>query len=206
MRLFVLGATGGIGRALLEQASRRGHQIVAFVRSPQRMGPPRPWVTIVEGDPRHSTQLQAAMAGCEAVLSALGPPIPLTGRTTIMGDGAKATIGAMAAAGPRRLLLISGELQFPDAGAMAALMRATLLRQLAKDQAELERVTQSSGLDWTIVRPTRLTNGALSGAYRAEKGRLPRGPRGISRADVAHFLLGAAERGEHVREIVGLAR
>src|SRR5262249_7516999 len=106
----------------------------------------------------------------------------------------------------RRLLLISGELQFPDAGAMAALMRATLLRHLSKDQAELERAARSSGLDWTIVRPTRLTDGALSGTYRAEEGRLPRGPGSISRADVAHFLLGAAERGEHVRAIVGLAR
>jgi hypothetical protein len=38
----------------------------------------------------------------------------------------------------------------------------TLLRHLSKDQTELERVTQSSALDWTIVRPARLTHGALT--------------------------------------------
>jgi hypothetical protein len=88
---------------------------------------------------------------------------------------------------------------------MMAVMRATLLRHLDPDQAELERVTRASGLDWTIARPTRLTH-AEAGTYRAEVGRLPPRAKGISRADVAHFLLGAVERGDHVREIVGLAR
>ncbi|HEY8134182.1 MAG TPA: NAD(P)H-binding protein, partial [Thermoanaerobaculia bacterium] len=38
MRLIILGATGGTGRALLEQARSRGHQVTAFVRSPQKLG------------------------------------------------------------------------------------------------------------------------------------------------------------------------
>jgi putative NADH-flavin reductase len=149
------------------------------------------------------------MPDCDAVVSALGPPLPPRNwprPTTLLGDGARATVEAMRGAGVRRLLVISGDVMFPDGGPMMALMRATLLRHLVRDDIELERVTQSSELDWTIARPTRLTNGALTGVYRAEEGRLPRGAKGISRADVAHFLLGAAERGEHVRQIVGLAR
>jgi uncharacterized protein YbjT (DUF2867 family) len=40
MQLFIIGATGGTGRALVEQASRRGHRVTAFVRSPEKLGAP----------------------------------------------------------------------------------------------------------------------------------------------------------------------
>jgi putative NADH-flavin reductase len=205
MHLLVLGATGGIGRELVAQATARGHVITAFVRSPQKIDASSKSVKVVEGDPRDPRQLEKAMAHCDAVISSLGPPIPFTGKTTIMGDAAAATLRAMQAVGLRRLVIVSGDLQFPSGGP-PWLVRVTLLRHLAKDQAELERVTRSSALDWTIVRPTRLTDGAGAGTYRAEAGKMAAGAKAISRSDVAHFLLGAAERGEHVRQVVGLAR
>jgi putative NADH-flavin reductase len=205
MHWLVLGATGGIGRALVAQAVARSHRVTAFVRSPKRMDPSLTDVRVIEGDPRSATQLESAMVGCEGVLSTLGPPIPFTGRTTIMGDAAASTIHAMRATGLRRLVIVSGDLQFPDGGP-PWLVRATLLRHLARDQLELEQLTRSSGLDWTIVRPTRLTNGGLTRVYRAEEERLPRGAKAISRLDVAHFLLRAMERGESIGRIVGLAR
>jgi len=77
---------------------------------------------------------------------------------------------------------------------------------VARDSAEMERIVVASGVDWTIVRPPRLTNGPLTGRYRVEDGRLPRRGIFISRADVAHFLLRELEHGEHLRQIVGLAR
>lgn len=205
MRLFVIGATGGTGRALVEQAAGRGHQVTAFVRSPQKLGAPAAGVTVVAGDPRQATELGAAMPGCDAVISALGPPMPFTGKTTILGDGARATVEAMAAAGVRRLLVVSGDLQFADAGRMVALIRATLMRHLARDQADMERVVMASDLEWTVARPTRLTHAAASGAYRVAPDHLPRAARAISRADVASFLHAAAERGEHLHSVVGLA-
>jgi uncharacterized protein YbjT (DUF2867 family) len=104
-----------------------------------------------------------------------------------------------------RLLVISGDLQFVDSGA-PWLVRVTLLRHLSKDQAAMEKAIQSSALDWTIVRPTRLTNGDLTGVYRVETGNLPPGAKPISRRNVAHLLLATAERGEHVHQVVGLAR
>lgn len=208
MQLLILGATGGTGRALVEQASQRGHRVTAFVRSPEKLGPPLSGVTAVRGDPRNAAQLVDALRGCDAVLSALGPPLPPRSwprSTTILGDAARSTVLAMTSAGVRRVLFISGDLMFPDGGP-PALLRVTLLRHLAKDQAEMERVVRASELDWTLVRPTRLTNGPFTGEQRFEVGAMPRAPRGISRADVADFLLGAAERGDHLREIVGLAR
>jgi putative NADH-flavin reductase len=203
MRLFILGATGGTGQSLLAQAGKRGHQITAFVRSPQKLGALRGSVTVRQGDPRSVADLRDALSGHDAVLSALGPPGP--GRTTILRDCARSIVAAMQAEGPRRLLVVSAAVLFQDAGILAAVLRRTLLRNVAEDAAEMERVVMASGLDWTIVRPPRLTNGLLKGAYQVEDGRMPQGRLSLSRADLAHFLLGEVERGAHVRQIVGLA-
>jgi putative NADH-flavin reductase len=107
--------------------------------------------------------------------------------------------------GVRRLLIVSAAMLFPDAGIVPAIVRRTFLRNVAEDSTEMERVVMASGLDWTIVRPPRLTNGALTEDYRVEDGRLPAGRLTISRADVAHFLLDELERGTHIGQIVGMA-
>ena len=70
----------------------------------------------------------------------------------------------------------------------------------------MERIVRASGLDWTIARPPRLTNGALTRAYGVADGRMPFGAGlTISRADVADFLLEEVERPAHVGQMVGLA-
>lgn len=204
MRLLLLGATGGTGLALLEQARARGHEVTAFVRSPHKLGAPRDGVDVRRGDPRSAAELRAVLPGHDAVVSTLGPPGP--GRSTILGEGARSTVAAMQAVGPRRLLVVSAAVLFESAGILATILRRTLLRNVAADAAEMERTVVASGLDWTIARPPRLTNGPLTARYRVENGRLPGGSlASISRADVAHFLVGELERGAHAREIVGMA-
>jgi putative NADH-flavin reductase len=204
LRLFILGATGGTGRALVDQARERGHQVTAFVRSPQRLGAPRAGVTVREGDPRNVAALSAALPGHDAVVSALGPPG--AGRTTILRECARSTVAAMQVAGVRRLLVVSAAMLFEDAGMLFAVLRRILLRNVAEDSVGMERMVMASGLDWTIVRPPKLTNGPLTQHYRVEDGRMPHGSIFLSRADVAHFLLGELEGGAHARRIVGMAR
>jgi putative NADH-flavin reductase len=204
MRLLILGATGGTGQALIAQASDRGHSITAFVRSPQKLGSLRDRVTVRQGDPRSVAELQAVLPGHDAVLSALGPPGP--GPTTILGSAASSTVAAMLTAGPRRLIVVSAAVLFDDLGIPGRILRRTLLRNIAADSAEMERVVRGSGLDWTIARPPRLTNGPLTGRYRVENGQLPGRSAwaSISRADVAHFVLAELELGAHLHHIVGL--
>jgi putative NADH-flavin reductase len=203
MRLFILGATGGIGRALIDQSLERGDAVTAFVRSPEKLGRPREGLTVLEGDPRNADELRVSLPGHDAVLSALGPPGP--GPTTIHRDCARSTLAAMKAAGVRRLLIVSAAVLFENQGFSYWLLRSTLLRNIAEDTAAMERLVVASGLDWTIARPPRLTNGPLTGCYRAEDDRAPRGGRSVSRADVAHFLLEELERGAHVGRVVGMA-
>jgi putative NADH-flavin reductase len=203
MRLLILGATGGTGRALVEQASGRGHQVTAFVRSPQKLGAPRDGVTVLRGDPLSVADLSTVLPGHDAVLTAIGPPG--VGRTTIFRDSGRSAVEAMSAAGPRRLLVVSLAALFENAGLTVALFRHIVLRNIVVDAAEMERSVISSGLDWTIVRPPRLTNGPLTRLYRVADGRMPRGRVSVSRADVAHFLLNELEERRHLHEIVGMA-
>jgi len=206
MRLLILGATGGTGRALLVQALERGHEITAFVRSPQKLAPFTGRIAVRQGDPRNVADLAAVLPGHDAVVSALGPPGP--GPTTILRDGARSAVEAMQTGGPRRLIVVSAAVLFDDLGILGALLRRTLLKNVAEDSAEMERIVMASGLEWTIARPPRLTNGPLTGRYRVENGHLPdrSALASISRSDVARFLLTELEHSMHIHHIVGIAR
>jgi putative NADH-flavin reductase len=204
-RLFVLGATGGTGQAIVAQALERGHRVTAFVRSPDKLGPPRDGLTVVRGDPLDQAALAAALPGHDGVLSALGPPGPR--KTTISGDAARSTVAAMNATGLRRLLVVGVAVLFTDIGLLPAIIRRTFLRHVADDSAVMERIVTASDLDWTIVRPPRLTNGPRS-RYSIADDALPPGAGAnatVSRADVAHFMIEEVERAAHVRRIVGMA-
>jgi putative NADH-flavin reductase len=201
-RLFVLGATGRIGRAFIEQAIQHDHGVTALVRSPEKLGHLRAWVSVHSGDPRSLEDLHAALPGHDVVISALGPPG--IGPTTIHRNAARSTIVAMQAAGIRRLLIVSAAVLFENEGFFYWLARNTFLRNVAEDTAAMERVVMATDLDWTIVRPPRLTMGALTGRYAVAEGRMPRGRQSISRADVAHFLLEEVEHPRHVRRMVGI--
>jgi len=202
-RIFILGATGGIGRSLIDQALDRGHEGTAFVRSPDKLGARRERISVVQGDPRNVDQLRAALPGHDAVFSALGPPGP--GRTTIHRDCARSTIAAMQDTGVRRLLIISAAVLFEDHGLLFWLVRKTFLRNVAEDASGMERMVKASGLDWTVARPPSLTTGPFTGSYEVADDRMPRGRLSISRADVAHFLLDELAANAHVGRIVGMA-
>lgn len=206
LRLFILGATGGIGRELVDQALKRHHRVTAFVRTPQKLGVPREGLMVIQGHVLDSEAIAAALAGHDAVLSALGPPGP--GRTTITSDGARAAVAAMIAEGVNRLLIVGVALLFEDAGIFASVLRGTLLRNVARDSAKMERIVKANPLDWTIVRPPRLTNGPRTEHYGVADDHLPPGAGGtatLSRADVAHFMLDEVEQSAHVRRVVGIA-
>jgi putative NADH-flavin reductase len=204
-KLVVIGATGGIGRAVIEQAKQRGHEVTALARAPEKLGTVADGVNVIRGNPLDAEVVKRALAGHDAVLSALGPPG--LAHSTVQQDGARSVVAAMQSLSMRRLLLVSAALLFKDGGLLVAILRNTLLRDVSRDCAEAESIVMGSDLEWTIARPPRLTNGSLTRNYRATDGHMPEGAGALlSRADVAHFLLDEVERAQHVRQIVGLAR
>jgi putative NADH-flavin reductase len=89
-----------------------------------------------------------------------------------------------------------------DAPLFSRLFARTLLRDIYADKAIGEELVRGSGVDWTIVQPAQLTDGPLTGQYRAGIHLKHRGMPKISRADVAHFILRLLEHNEYNRNIV----
>jgi putative NADH-flavin reductase len=204
MRLFVLGATGRTGSEIVDLALSRGHEVTAFVRSPQKLQPVSS-LNIVQGDLRDRNAFAAALTGHDAVLSAIGArPREALRPCTLMTDCASSTVDAMKAAGVTRLAIVSAAVLFPEKGLLFAFFR-WLLKHHARDLGGMERIVQMSGLEWTIARPPRLTK-SRDVQLRALRSALPPGGRTASFRSVATFMLDAVERRSHAHEVVGLAR
>jgi putative NADH-flavin reductase len=230
MRLFIVGATGGIGAQLVEQALARGHRVTAFVRVPEKVGRTHERLTIVGGDPLDAEQLRQALPDNDVVLSAIGPsprPRPsfavsrifrknlstgnghtgngLNGRTahTVHRDLAHSLVPAMESAAVRRLVAVSSAFLFSDA-LVPAVFGRLFFHDTVKDAAEMESTIVASRLQWTIVRPPELTDGSRTEHYRVKDGHLPGFGFRVSRADVAHFMLDEVEASRHLRKVVGV--
>jgi putative NADH-flavin reductase len=72
MKLLIFGATGGTGRQLVDQALAQGHEVTAFVRNPARMTTQHQKLKVVKGNVMDCHSVGAAVAGQDAVFSALG--------------------------------------------------------------------------------------------------------------------------------------
>jgi putative NADH-flavin reductase len=203
MKLFILGATGGIGQHLLRLALEHGHQVTAYVRSPQKIGSKHERLKVVQGDVFDSDQMAHSMAGHDAVLSSFGPLTIL--HSTLRREFGRTLTGAMRKSGVRRTEIVSAAFLFHDLSFFGRFLKATLFRQMVPDMAGMEAEVSQSDLDWTIVRPPRLTNGPGRQSYRVADGSLPKSGFLISRADVAHFVIGEAENPTHLKQIVGVA-
>jgi len=203
MRLFILGATGAIGKHLVEIALVRGHEVTAYVRSPRKIHAGRERLTVVRGDVFDAEEMARQMTGHDIVLSAFGPTTVRA--STLRRDFGRALAVALRKSGVRRVQLVSAAFLFPDIGSFGEILKATLFRRMIPDMAGMEAEVSQGDLDWTMVRPPRLTNGPATNAYRVGDGNLPPGGFFISRADVAQFMIGEAENPAHGRQIVGLA-
>jgi putative NADH-flavin reductase len=149
-------------------------------------------------------ELAAALDGHDAVLSALGTRG--LAATSVLVDSARASMEAMRRVGLRRLLLISSSLVDSRSGWLSLVISQTLLRHVANDQRAMEKLVTQSDLDWTVLRPALLSDGALTRRYAVSSASdgIPASHAGMSRQDVAHMMLDTVERGAHLREIVWL--
>jgi hypothetical protein len=79
------------------------------------------------------------------------------------------------------------------------------LRDHYADLAQMEEVLRDSGLDWTVLRPPRLTDKPVTGTYRTAYDQNIHRGLFASRADVAHYMLWALDQPETFRRTVGIA-
>ena len=221
MKLTIFAATGGIGHQILDQALLAGHDVTAVVRNPGKL--PAGAMRVLGADlsgPDPAT-LDLAVRGADAVLSGLGPRS--LSEAGVASQGTREMVQAMKAAKVRRLVVVSaapiGTVPSPgrpnppkhDAGdgffmrnLLSPLTKAILKRHYA-DLALMEDIVRESCLDWTIVRPPRLTNKLLTGTYRTAYGHNLLGGVTISRANVGHLMLRVLDQPESINQVIGIA-
>jgi putative NADH-flavin reductase len=205
MKVVVLGATGGTGLEIVRQAIGRGHSVTAFVRSPERLKPFRDRVNVKQGNLLNSSELEEVLKGQEAVLSAFGPRVPIAKTDqALLKEFAGALTAAMWRARVKRVIVESTAFLFKDSiFPPTYLVGRLLFPSLVADACAMEQLFERSQLDWTLIRPPRLTDGRHSGKYRIREGRLPRFGFSISRADVADCFLSLLDGERAIQKIVG---
>ena len=205
MKLLVIGAGGETGEAVVEEALTLGHEVTAFVHSPAEYK--RTGIRVIAGDARNKTIMLEAIQGQEVVLDTLGGHLPFL-NTTLETDTALNVMEAMKEAGVRRLIVLStigeGESASNVHSYYKHLFMTTLLRGVMKDKAGLEAAVQRSDLDWIIVRPAGLSNGAAKG-IRIVSPKTGEKVRFITRTDVAHFMLEQLASDQYLHQAVGIA-
>ena len=207
MKLLVLGATGGTGLEIISQAIERGHSLTAFVRAPDPLKRFGDRIAVIRGDLLNSSELQRVLKGHDAVLSGFGPRLPIAkADATLLQRFAAALTGGMLEAGIRRVVVESTAFLFKDSMIPPThLIGRLFFPDVVRDACEMEEVFRKSGLDWTMVRPPRLTDKPRTGEYRVKEGHLPRFGFTISRADVADFMIKAGENHTSVGKVIGVS-
>jgi putative NADH-flavin reductase len=219
MKLTIFAASGRIGREAVEQAMAVSHDVTAVVRDPTKLSREVRIVRADLGTPEPAA-VESAVEGADAVLSCLGPRS--MAEIGIASQGTRAIVRAMQATGARRIVVVSaapiGTVPSPDRPKppkhdpgdgffmrlVSPMLKAALRRPYA-DLALMEDIVRDSGLDWTVIRPPRLTNKPLTGTYRSAYGQNLHRGFFIGRADVAHLMLRVLERSETIKEVIGIA-
>ena len=192
MKVVILGATGGTGRELVKQALELGHDVTAFVRDPSKLKLEHEKLSLVQGNMLDAASLEKAVAGKDAVISALGSPG--LGKSTDLSEGTANIIRVMDNTGVKRLIFES-TVGIDDSRDHAPWIARkfffpVVLKNIFADKEIQERYIKASDLDWTIVRPARLTNGPRTSNYRIGNEINENAvSKTISRADTAEFML-----------------
>ncbi|MCH6162041.1 NAD(P)-dependent oxidoreductase [Streptomyces marispadix] len=214
MRFTVFGATGGTGRQLVRQALDAGHEVTAVVRNPARLpvpdGEASARLEVVTADVTDPESLVPAVAGRDAVLSALGAPGNKS--AGIASRGTRAVLSAMEEAGVRRYIGVSAAPVVAWGEGETLLFRTVVvplvrraLRRVYEDLAVMEDAIRASDADWTVVRPPKLTDEPPKGTYRRAIGANVRRGHSVPRADLAAAILAMVDDPATVRKGVGVA-
>jgi putative NADH-flavin reductase len=192
MKLLVIGATRGIGLDVLQQALQAGHEVTALARNPRSLPVSHENLKVIKGDILDKDVIEEAVKGQDAVCVTIG--IKATRKpVSIFSEGTRTVVEAMKKSSCRRLICVTGigagESRGHGGFLYDKVFNPLFLKTIYEDKDRQEAIVRESGLDWVIVRPGFLTNGARTGKYRAltELSGVKAGK--ISRADVADFIL-----------------
>lgn len=210
MRITVFGAHGLTGTLLARQALAAGHALTAATRRPAEFPITHPNLTVVRADARDPDAVDHAIEGADAVLSTLGVPFSRK-PIDVYSAGAANMIAAMSRRGVKRLIVVSSSATEPHHHAEGGFLLNRILQPMVTqtigkttyaDMRRMEDLIRRSDLDWTIMRPSGLFDGAEPTHYALHEDQAP----GVftSRADLAASMLAQAADTRYVRKIVAV--
>jgi putative NADH-flavin reductase len=204
MKVLVIGASRGIGLETVKALLAAGHEVRAFARSAAAIPLDDPRLEKRAGDALSRAHIEGALAGVDAVVQVLGlspGPAYVTG-TDLFSKATRVLVDAMTAAGPKRLVVVTG-LGAGDSrqslGPLYAIPFLVVLKRIYDDKDVQERIVTASALDWTILRPGILTDGPATGQVRVLQERRDWRPAQVRRADVAAAIVSELASQRHLR-------
>src|SRR3954466_12352987 len=195
MNVTVFGATGGVGREVVTQALDAGHHVTAYLRNPAKLTVTQPNLTAITGELTDRDAVQRAIHGADAVISALGPSLDRKAVGMPLLEGTRTIVAAMRAEGVERYIgMATPSLRDPRdtsslLGRLVPFMGRTFLSRAYRELLAMSEIIPNSPLDWTIARFTQPTDRTGTGSIRAGFLGRDRIRAGITRADIATFLL-----------------
>jgi putative NADH-flavin reductase len=194
MKLLVIGSTGRTGKHVLEQGLSRGHEITAFTRRPQELTDFKGLKAVVHGDALNLADLRKAVQGQDAVLSAVGTSPIAYNLITVMHE-----------VGVRRLVMTSSRSVVATRPRLAVSLAWLIFREAYTDLARAEGMLEVSGLDWSIVRATMLTDKPFTGQVHIDfEANATGGDWSLTRADYAMTLLNVVEDAKMIGKSLGV--
>ncbi len=206
MNIALIGATGFVGSAILQEALERGHAVTALVRDPGALNP-HPKLRTEKADVYDAAAVARLVTGHDALISAFNPGWRNPDLYKLQLNGTNAIIQGVKLAGLKRLLFVggSGSLEvkpgvqgvdlpsFPEEykqGALALRDALNILRQ-------------ETNLEWTVLSPSAdLFSGERTGRFRLGTDQLLRDTTGESRIsveDLAMAMINEVEHPQHIR-------
>ena len=202
MKLTIFGASGKTGVELVKQALEKDHEVTAFLRDPDRLPVKYDQMELVIGDVLSGENIADAVQGQDAVVCVLGSND--LKKTTIRSQGTVNIIQAMKQENIQRFIVVSamgtGD-SWDTLSASGKFLYATVLKSSREDHEAQETAVKESGLDWTIIRPSGLTDELKTGEYEVGEN-IPAKTSRIARADVADLILKELEHNQFMHKAV----
>lgn len=216
MKLLLLGATGRAGGRVLKQALDSGYEVTCLVRNPQKVISSSE-VTIIQGDPKSRNDLEGVMKGVDLLISVLNisrksdfPWAPLRTPKTYMSTVVSNIISLSKKHPLKRVVICSAwgvlETKKDIPFWFRWMIDMSNIGVAYKDHERQEKLMESSGLDWTIVRPVGLTNGTKKQQVRESFNNDPKPSITINRSTVASYLLDSLHKDELIGKKVVISK
>ncbi|MEO1090345.1 MAG: SDR family oxidoreductase [Pseudomonadota bacterium] len=205
-QVLVIGASRGVGLAVVRRALGEGHDVRALARSADKIDIDDPRLEKVSGDALSAREVRAALEGIDAVIQTLGVtarPDTIVAGTKVFSKATRLLVEAMEAVGVARLIALTGfgtGDSRNQGGCLWDLGFNLFLGRIYDDKNVQEHLIRHSSLAWTIARPVILTDGPARSTYRVIVD--PRDWRGgfIARGDVAEFLVEQVTSERYLRQ------